>query len=60
MNILTAFFQLRSDYKTVVTLKSLSGFTWDDTLGLNIGAQTDQAYKVLEKVSSIDLDDLPA
>jgi hypothetical protein len=34
------------------TLKNTSGFTWDDTLGLNIGAQNEEPYKILEKVSS--------
>jgi len=34
------------------TLKNTSGFTWDDTLGLNIGAQNEEPYKILEKVGS--------
>jgi hypothetical protein len=45
------FLQLHESYKTVAMLKDLSGFTWHDTYGLNIGAQSEQAYKLLEKVS---------
>jgi hypothetical protein len=43
---------LRESYKVVTTLKNTSGFTWDDTLGLNIGAQNAEPYEILEKVSS--------
>ena len=31
-------------------LKNLSGFSWDSSFGLNIGAQTEEAYRLLEKV----------
>jgi len=48
--MLTVCLQLREFYKTVATLKGMSGFTWDDQFGLNIGAQTEQAYNLLKKV----------
>jgi Myb/SANT-like DNA-binding domain len=46
------FLQLRGFYKTVDYIKNnTSGFTWDDKLGLNIGAHNEQEYKILERVS---------
>jgi hypothetical protein len=49
---LPPYFQLQDAYKVVDTLKNTSGFSWDDKLGLNIGAQNEWEYKILEQVRS--------
>jgi hypothetical protein len=44
--------QLRSAYNTVTILKGLSGFSWDDEKGMNIGIGEADAWKTYTIVTS--------